>query len=129
MKKGTKGTVVRVWPELQAEKLKVVATIKSDTGEVINAHMPDREMSAILPRSVLVGAGATAPRSLLDTLQTILARMTEGRLVRVWEYRDRWFFSFQPWRGVRFTADGAAVASAQGDTEDRLADVEAGKGV
>jgi hypothetical protein len=26
--------------------------------------------------------------------------------VRIWEYKDQKFFSFQPWRGVRFLPDG-----------------------
>ena len=123
MKKGTRGTVVRVRPELQAERLKVIATVKSDTGETFEAHMPDREVSAILPRSVLLGERATAPHSLLQTLETILARMTEGRLVRVWQYRERWFFSFQPWRGVRFISE--APAEPTGDLASASADLDA----
>ncbi len=102
MKKGTRGTVVSVRPELLKEHLKVVATVKTDAGDTVDAHMPDREISAILPRSVLLGAARTAPLSLLDTLAPILSRMTEGRLVRVLQYKDRWFFSFQQWKGVRF---------------------------
>jgi hypothetical protein len=33
--------------------------------------------------------------------------MTEGRSVRIWLFKDRWFFSFQPWRSVRFVPDQA----------------------
>ena len=105
MNRGMKGMVVRVRPELQGERLKVVATIKADTGETVEAHMPEREISALLPRSILLGAGKTAPLSLLDTVEPILTRMTEGRQVRVWQYRERWFFSFLPWRTIRFVAD------------------------
>jgi hypothetical protein len=112
MKKGMKGTVTRVRPELQAERLKVIATVRTDSGQIVEAHMPDRELSAILPRSILLGSGSTAPLALMDTVDPILARMTEGRLVRVWQYKERWFFSFQPWRGVRFIAD---TGNAQGD--------------
>lgn len=100
--RGMKGVVVRVRPELQAERLKVVVTVRTDSGENVEAHMPDREVSALLPRSILLGSGTTAPLSLMDTVEPILARMTEGRRVRVWQYKERWFFSFQPWRGVRF---------------------------
>ena len=102
MTKGTRGTVTSVRPELLKQHLKVVATVRTDSGETMDAHMPDREISAILPRSVLLGQARTAPPSLLDTLTPILARMTEGRLVRVWQYKERWFFSFQQWKGVRF---------------------------
>jgi hypothetical protein len=108
MNKGLKGTVIRVKPELVTDRLKVVATIRADTGETVVAHMPEREISALLPRSVLLGSGTRAPLSLLDTVEPILTRMTEGRQVRVWQYKDRWFFSFLPWRNVRFLADTAA---------------------
>ena len=106
MTKGTKGIVVRVRPELRAERLKVIVVVKTDAGEMLEAHMPDREVAAVLPRSILLGPARTAPTSLLDTVQPILARMTEGRHVRVWQYKERWFFSFQPWKGVRFVEDG-----------------------
>ncbi|MGO9411212.1 MAG: hypothetical protein ACLQCB_10720 [Spirochaetia bacterium] len=102
MTKGRRGTVVSVRPELREQRLKVVATVRVDSGETLEAHMPDREISAILPRSVLLGEARTAPVSLMDTVSPIISRMTEGRLVRVWQYKERWFFSFQQWKGVRF---------------------------
>ncbi len=102
MTRGTRGTVISIHPELLKQRLKVVATVRTDSGETMDAHMPDREISAVLPRSVLLGEARTAPPSLLDTLTPILARMTEGRLVRVWQYKERWFFSFQQWKGIRF---------------------------
>jgi hypothetical protein len=112
MNRGLKGTVIRVKPELVTDRLKVVATIKADTGETMEAHMPEREISALLPRSILLGSGTRAPLSLLNTVEPILSRMTEGRQVRVWQYQDRWFFSFLPWRNVRFLADTPAKAKA-----------------
>ncbi|HEY9593400.1 MAG TPA: hypothetical protein VHE79_02925, partial [Spirochaetia bacterium] len=99
MGKGIKGTVITVRPLLQAERLRVVAKVRVDDGETVEAHMPDREVAAILPRSVLVGDGRRAPVALLDTVRPILSRMTEGRRVRIWEFKDRRFFSFLPWRG------------------------------
>ena len=94
--------------KLQAERLKVVVTIKTDSGETVEAQMPDREVAAVLPRSILLGSGAAAHPSLVDTMAPILARMTEGRRVRIWQYKERWFFSFQPWRGVRFRTTAAS---------------------
>ncbi len=105
MKKGMKGIVAQVRPELQGDRLRVSATIRADSGEAVEAQMPDREVSALLPRSVLLGSARTAPVSLLGTLEPILVRMTEGRQVRVWQYKERWFFSFTAWRGVRFVPD------------------------
>jgi len=108
--KGMKGTVVSVRPELRDRRLSAVATVKTESGEMLEAHMPDRELSVVLPRSVLLGTSRKAPLSLLDTIAPILSRMAEGRVVRAWKFRERWFFSFQQWRGVTFE-DAPAGAS------------------
>ena len=100
------GTIVKARPEVQAGRLKVIATVRVDAGEVLEAQMPDREVSAILPRSILLGRGTSrAPVSLLETVRPIIERMSEGRRARLWQYKERWFLSFQPWRGVRFVDD------------------------
>jgi hypothetical protein len=109
MHKGVKGTVVGVRPELQSGRLRVIVAVRADSGEVMEAQMPDREVSAILPRSVLVGGSTRAPLSLLATVAPIVARMSEGRRVRLWQYRERWFCSFQAWRGVRFGEEASAA--------------------
>jgi hypothetical protein len=109
MNKGIHGTVLSVRLEIVGERLHAVVAVRTDAGEMVEAHMPDREMSALLPRSVLVGQGRRASLSLLATVQPILARLTEGRQVRVWQFKERWFFSFQPWKGVRFVPDEPAV--------------------
>jgi len=113
MRKGKSGTAVRVLPQLQGQRLRVVVTLKTDDGEVMEAQMPDREVSALLPRSILLGSVARAPISLLGTVQPILARQTEGRRVRVWQYKERWFLSFPGWRGVRFVEEQAENPSPQ----------------
>ncbi len=112
MKKGTRGVVTQVRGEIQGGRLRVSATVRAESGETVGAQMPDREVSAVLPRSVLLGAARTAPVSLVDTLQPILVRMTEGREVRLWQYKERWFFSFTAWRGVRFLPDSQVQAAA-----------------
>jgi hypothetical protein len=112
MKKGLSGTAVKVHPLLQGERLRIIVTLKTDEGELIEAQMPDREVSALLPRSVLLGHGARAPVSLLGTVQPILARLTEGRRVRVWQYKEKWFLSFPGWRGVRFVEEQPASEAA-----------------
>jgi len=104
-----KGTVTHVRPELNGERLRVVAEVRSDTGEVREASMPDRELAAILPRSILLGASSRAPLAMLGTIEPILARMTEGRVVRMWKYKERWFFGFLPWKSVRFVSEAPAA--------------------
>ncbi len=100
-----KGTVTRVRPVLVNERLRVVAEVKTEHGEIHEAFMPDREVAAILPRSILLGGGAKAPHAMLSTIEPILVRMTEGRTVRLWKYEERFFFSFLPWKSVRFAPD------------------------
>jgi hypothetical protein len=68
------------------------------------AYLPDRELSALLPRSLLVGPLRAAPHELLGTIGPILDRLLRGRTVRLWEYRDRSYASFLSWRSVRFQA-------------------------
>ena len=103
--RGPIGTIVRARLELQAGRLKVIASVRIDAGELLEAQMPDREVSAILPRSILLGRTTRAPVSLLDTVKPIVERMSEGRRARLWQYKERWFLSFEPWRGVRFVDD------------------------
>ncbi len=100
-----KGIVTAVRPVLRNQRLKVVARVTTEKGEVHEAFMPDREVSAILPRSILLGSARTAPSVLLGTIEPIVTRMSEGRSVRLWKYRDRFFFSFLPWKSVRFTSE------------------------
>ncbi len=114
MGRGAQGIIVSARPELRAERLKVMASVKMDGGEVREAQMPDREVSAILPRSILLGGSATAPASLLSTVAPIITRMSEGRRARLWQYKERWFLSFQPWRGVRFVQEPPAHGPGAG---------------
>jgi hypothetical protein len=99
------GTIIKARPEVQGGRLKVMASVRVDAGDLLEAQMPDREVSAILPRSILLGGTTRAPVSLLDTVRPIIERMSEGRRARLWQYKERWFLSFQPWRGVRFVDD------------------------
>jgi hypothetical protein len=97
-----KGRIVDIRPILHGESLKVAAKVKTrDWGEV-DAFLPDREVSAFLPRSVLLGEERRAPRELLEIIAAIIKRLAGGREVRLWKYRDLTYFAFLSWRGVRF---------------------------
>ena len=101
-----RGTVSRARPLVERERLRVVAEVRTATGEVREVTLPDREVAAILPRSILLGGSCRAPAALLGTIEPIVARMTEGRVVRMWQYDGRWYGSFLPWKSVRFAAEG-----------------------
>jgi hypothetical protein len=110
-----RGTVTRARPLLVGERLRVVAEVRAASGEVREASLPDREVAAILPRSILLGSSCRAPVSLLGTLEPIVARMTEGRVVRMWQYGERWFCSFLPWKSVRFLTEDAGPPAPGGE--------------
>ena len=106
------GTIQSAAPLVQGSRLKVVASVRMDEGELREAQLPDREVAVMLPRCVLVAGAARAPVSLLDTMRPIVERMCLGRRARTWQYKEKWFFSFQPWRGVRFQEDEPAASAA-----------------
>ena len=116
-----RGTVTRARPLLNGERLRVAVEVRSDAGDVREVSLPDREVAAILPRSILLGGSCRAPVSMLVTLEPIVARMTEGRVVRMWQYADRWYCSFLPWRSVRFVSDEAGPTD-EGPPEGRPAE-------
>jgi hypothetical protein len=97
-----KGIVSSIRPLLRSERLKALAHVRVEEGKELEAFMPDRELAAVLPRSILLGGKTKASPALLGTIQPILSRMAEGREVRVWKYKERFFFSFMPWKSVRF---------------------------
>lgn len=112
-----RGTVTRARPLLAGARLRVVVEVRSDAGEVREVSLPDREVAAILPRSILLGGSCRAPVALLGTLAPIVARMTEGRVVRMWQYADRWYGSFLPWKSVRFETEGVGPTDADAPAE------------
>jgi hypothetical protein len=100
-----KGIVTAVEPVIRKDRLKVIAEVQTEQGEVCKAFMPEREVAALLPRSILLGDATKAPPAILGTISPILTRMTQGRPVRLWKYDGRFFFSFLLWKSVRFSAD------------------------
>ena len=107
------GTVVAVTPRLVDGRLRVEAVVRGVGGRRTAVRMPDRELAALLPRSILAAGGDPAPQ-LLDTIAAILQRTVVGRRVRVWEYGDRRYLAFLSWSSVRFRvaqANGAGRAA------------------
>jgi hypothetical protein len=97
-----KGRVQAVQPMIQGNRLRVRLTVCQTDGRQHFAFLPDRELSTLLPRSILLASVREVPRELLDTIDPMLNRMVRGRVVRLWQYSDRWYASFLPWRSVRF---------------------------
>ncbi len=97
-----KGTIRDVQPTLRGGRLKALARVVREGGELQEAWLPDRELSALLPRSLLAGGSREVPGELLETIEPILRRLTAGREVRLWEYGGATYCSFPSWRSVRF---------------------------
>jgi len=100
--KAAQAVVQNVEAALENGRLVVRLSLLGEGQPARAAHLPDRELSALLPRSLLVGPLRAAPRELLGTIAPMLDRLVRGRTVRLWEYRDRSYASFLSWRAVRF---------------------------
>ena len=96
------GSIVGVDARLHDGRLRVEAVIRTDAGESVHAFLPDREVSALVPRCVLVGSSTEASSSLMETIAAIAQRLGNGRRVRVWMHGEHRYCAFASWRSVRF---------------------------
>lgn len=96
------GKVKSVQPRVTDGRLKIVTKVKIDDGPEIEAYLPDREVSALLPRGILLGNDTRPPLSILKTLSGILKTSVRGRRVRVWKYEECHYAGFPTWRSVKF---------------------------
>jgi hypothetical protein len=94
-----------VEPVVEGQRLKVRIRVLVEGEGSQTAYLPERELAALLPRSVLPGPRLEAPDRLLQSLAAILSGRIRGRTVRLWSYRKRSYASFLPWRSVRFVSD------------------------
>jgi len=100
-----RGTVTCIRPVIRNARMRVVASIRTEECGLVEGYLPDREVSAFLPRSVLLGEARRAPPAILGTVGPILSRFTRGRKVRLWTYGGETYFSFLPWRAVSFAME------------------------
>ena len=97
-----RGTIIKIKPVIKNQHLRIIAKIKTEEKSLISAYLPDREVSAILPRNILAGRVKKVPRSLLKTISPIIKRISCRRQVRVWEYNNIYYFSFLSWKNIVF---------------------------
>ena len=75
-----KGCVEAVEPLIEADRLKVRLTVRSSDGLQYFAYLPDRELSALLPRSILLGSLRDVPPEILKTIASrVGTRRTSAR--------------------------------------------------
>ena len=82
------------------------AVVRGAVGRRTAVRLPDRELAALLPRSILAAGGDPAPQ-LLETIAAILQRTVIGRRVTVWEDGGRRYLAFLSWSSVRFRVEQA----------------------
>ena len=100
------GIIKTIKPVVRNRHLKVIAEIKvKEQNDTVNAYLPDREVSAILPRKILIGEDKTVPEVFLKTISPIVHKISCGRQVRLWKYNDIFYFSFLSWRNVVFVSN------------------------
>lgn len=94
-------------PEILDGKLRVFAGVEEDGGGLVTAELPQRELSTILPRIILLGDGMTPSPGLYESIKAILTRQLIGRGARLWEYDGKRYLGFPSWRSVKFGQCGA----------------------
>lgn len=99
------GIVKLIKPVIKNGHLKIIAKIKLKENNLVCAFLPDREVSAILPRRILIGDDKKVPISFLKTISPIVNKISCGRKVRLWKYNDIYYFSFISWRNVVFVSN------------------------
>ncbi len=98
-----RGRVEAIKPLIEKGRLKVRLTVAAEDGRKQLAYLPDRELSALLPRSILLDSLRDVPQAMLKTINPMMNKLVKGRQVRTWFYAERRYASFLPWRSVRFS--------------------------
>lgn len=116
-----KERAISITVDTDSGRIRVFAEVESDAGEVVQAELPQRELSALIPRNILVGEVLKVTPRLLATIEETLVRQIVGRGVRSWEYEGKRYFGFLSWRSVKVVDEleeredsGAAVGAGTG---------------
>jgi hypothetical protein len=114
------GKIIFVKPVIRRRRLCVRVTVQTEKAGVCQALLPERELAALVPRSLLVYNCEEAPHSLLGIISSLLKRTTAGRKVSLQRtVNGETLVTFLPWRNVRFSgpAPDAPVSTAQSHPE------------
>jgi hypothetical protein len=94
--------------EIVQEKLYVRADLhNTENHQQIVGYLPARETAALLPREIIIGKGTTAPESIVDIINELLAKLAAHRQAKIWEYQGTIYFGFLKWRTVRINEKAA----------------------
>ena len=95
-----RGKIAKVGLEIVNQSLRAYLTVQDEEGLVIEAALPQREIAALLPRSVFLGEANSVPVSLLADLQITIEKLLLNRMVELWEYREKMYCGFEKWRNI-----------------------------
>jgi hypothetical protein len=96
-----KQRIMSVEIDTAENRLRVYAHIDGESFGDVKAELPQREVSTLLPRDVLLGEEQVIRPEVLEVIRETLEKLLTGRHVRVWEYDDRRYFGFPSWRSVK----------------------------
>jgi hypothetical protein len=97
------GKIVFVRPALKRGRLLARVTVQTEKHGYCQARLPERELAALVPRSLLVCDRGEAPSSLLGIIGSLLQRTASGRKVRLHRSpAGESLVTFLPWKQVRF---------------------------
>jgi len=100
------GKIEFIQPFVRQGRLRVRVIVKVSSGDYCEAFLPERELAALVPRSLLLPGARSAPSSMLEIIGSILRRMTMGRLVGLFDHSGERFVTFLSWRHVCFRKTG-----------------------
>ena len=95
-----KGVISEVKMGITNGSLRATVLVEGDDGSSIEAGLPQREIAALLPRSVFLGAGDSLTAPLLSDLQSTIEKLLIRRPVELWEYKERMYCGFEKWRNI-----------------------------
>ena len=94
--------VIGAWAVVEDGRLRVLVRASLETGETVDAVLPQREMSVILPRSLLLENPSRGSAELVEEIGPLVRKFVNGRAVRLKEFEGTTYCFFLSWRSVRF---------------------------
>jgi hypothetical protein len=98
------GKIVFIKPTLKNGRLRARVTVHTERAGYRQACLPERELAALVPRSLLVYNREDAPVTLLGIISSLLKRTAVGRKVKLHGPTggEGGLVTFLTWRNVRF---------------------------
>ena len=95
------GICVAVKAEKRGERLALVIIVDHEDYGRVSAQLPDREKSALLPRSLLCPEVLELSEGSLPVLTETAEKLIVGRKVKIWKFREEWYCGVPSWRAVK----------------------------